>query len=384
MPLLLFTKPKKNITILIRLHAGGDNVRDKLIKFMNSLKEKLIDEKEREHLQFLCIFVVLAIISLGMSIVNLVVDSRPLLYFSLAFFVLNVLDIVLACLSPMMEAVSRVLFFFEILWLLTYFVITGSAEGFSAIWSCLLPVGALLLYRRKQGTLLSGIMFAILVFFFWTPFGKPLLQYDYSPVFMLRFPMLYAASFCIGFLLETVRAHTQERLAESNRRYRILSYTDMLTGLGNETLYVRTVDRLERLIHRGHATFAIAVMDVNGVKSTNDQYGHRYGCHLIVTAGKKLPEIFPHSRLFHIGGDEFVAILTGEDYRQIETRIEAFREALSCKTISFENTELTLSVAIGYAFHKEGESYSDTFQRADKQMYKNKRAMKDQYGIAMR
>ena len=41
--------------------------------------------------------------------------------------------------------------------------------------------------------------------------------------------------------------------------------------------------------------FGIVMMDLNNLKATNDQYGHRYGCHLIIHCGEVLPEIFKTS-----------------------------------------------------------------------------------------
>lgn len=171
---------------------------------------------------------------------------------------------------------------------------------------------------------------------------------------------------------------------EEKRILSHLSYTDQLTGLGNETAYYRNVDRMTSRIDAGNAAFAVVIMDVNNVKATNDSIGHRYGCHLIVTAGKTLPNIFTSSKLYHIGGDEFVAIISGDDYNNLEQRLQTFDKELEYKKISYNGKELTLSVARGYCIYEKGMTYNDVLQAADNAMYANKAQIKKKYNLSER
>ncbi|MCQ2412673.1 MAG: GGDEF domain-containing protein [Sphaerochaetaceae bacterium] len=163
-----------------------------------------------------------------------------------------------------------------------------------------------------------------------------------------------------------------------------LSYTDQLTGLGNETAYYRQVDKISSRIEAGNAEFAIVMMDVNNVKATNDSIGHRYGCHLIVTAGKTLPNIFTTSKLYHIGGDEFVAIVSGDDYHNLLQRLDEFDKELEYKKIIYNGKELILSVARGYFMYEKGMKYSDVLQNADNAMYANKMQIKKAHNLSER
>lgn len=156
-----------------------------------------------------------------------------------------------------------------------------------------------------------------------------------------------------------------------------LANTDVLTGLGNETAYFALTDRIEkRLAKTGGFDFAIIVMDVNGVKQTNDTYGHRFGCHLIVTTGHVLKTIFTNSKVFHIGGDEFIAILQGRDYKNRQALMDKFDDLLVSREIVYKDVPLTLTVARGMCEYAEGMTYSQMFDDADTAMYKNKRAIK--------
>jgi len=163
-----------------------------------------------------------------------------------------------------------------------------------------------------------------------------------------------------------------------------LSFIDYLTGLGNETSYFEEAEKLIERIEKENVSYGIVVLDVNNVKTTNDTYGHRFGCHLIVEAGKMLPSIFKTSKLFHVGGDEFIIILEGDDYNNIENIIKTFDEKLRYQKIIFENIELELSVARGYFKAEPNMSYKEVFQKADDLMYENKREVKKEYNMIIR
>lgn len=156
---------------------------------------------------------------------------------------------------------------------------------------------------------------------------------------------------------------------------------DTLTGLGNETAYFEKVEEIEAKIKNNEAKFAVVIMDVNNVKNTNDAYGHRFGCHLIVTGGKTLPKIFKNSAAFHIGGDEFVVIVEGDNVDKLDDCIKKFDEGLAYKVINYNGVDIILSLARGYRVYESGMKYKDVFQDADDAMYANKKMIKEKYNI---
>ena len=167
----------------------------------------------------------------------------------------------------------------------------------------------------------------------------------------------------------------QERLEK-------LSYIDELTGLLNERSYVNAVDGLNEHIKTGKAEkFAIVMMDLNNLKATNDAYGHRFGCHLVVECGHVLPTVFKTSKLFHVGGDEFIAIVMGPDLLHFDERMETFKKTLEFSYHEYDGVQLIFSVAHGESVHEEGEPYSATLQRADEAMYINKKWLKETHGM---
>lgn len=352
---------------------------DKIKKYFTFLRRRITNEVEQVHISFNLIFVIFAVVSLFMSIVNYFTSWRILMWSTIIYSLANWVNIFLS-LRVKLSNLPKLLFTIETFALLTSFIIIGEPQGFSIVWIFLLPVGGMLLYKRKYGPYVIGAMLLIVIFFFWIPFGQSLLQYPYSDSFKLRFPFAYIAFFAIGYAFELIRTLTQEDLIKARDQYRKASITDSLTGLYNEAFYISKTSQLDSV----KEPYAVVVMDVNCVKKTNDRYGHRFGCHLIVTAGKTLPIIFPNSTLFHMGGDEFVAIVQGDDLTNLDGCLKAFEERLRYDTITFEGKTIILSVAYGCATHYSRESYKETFQRADNLMYRNKTMIKQLFDLPSR
>lgn len=172
--------------------------------------------------------------------------------------------------------------------------------------------------------------------------------------------------------------HIESRLEQ-------LTYYDDLTGLLNERSYLQEIEQLDKLVNEGKITkFAVILMDLNNIKATNDTYGHRFGCHLIVRCGKELPKYFETSSLFHIGGDEFVAIVYDKDYDYLDKIVDKFSEKLTYSKITYEGIELVFSVAHGVGKYEAGMKYRDVLQKADDAMYENKKFIKDKYNLKHR
>ena len=196
--------------------------------------------------------------------------------------------------------------------------------------------------------------------------------------------------FITYFVLVIVTSYRHYRVTitehKGKARLEQLTYFDDLTGLYNERSYMIAVDRINEYIHNNKkkVEFGVIVMDVNNLKATNDKFGHRYGCHLVVKTGHLLPEVFKNSKCFHVGGDEFIFILLDDDLKNYEKIIEEFDSKFRYSHIEYEGKELIFSVARGVSIYKDGQEYKDTFNVADKAMYENKVEIKKEYNLASR
>ncbi|MBQ9606456.1 MAG: GGDEF domain-containing protein [Lachnospiraceae bacterium] len=158
-----------------------------------------------------------------------------------------------------------------------------------------------------------------------------------------------------------------------------LANKDSLTGIRNKTAYDKEIRRLEWNLEDGKTEFGIAMVDLNFLKRINDTYGHEQGNEAIKKCCRLICEVFAHSPVFRIGGDEFAIILEHHDYEHIEELVEKFNDELY-KIGNDESLEVweRISAAIGYALYDKvkDDSVSNVFKRADKAMYARKTEMK--------
>ena len=165
---------------------------------------------------------------------------------------------------------------------------------------------------------------------------------------------------------------TAERMGE-------LAVRDQLTGVRNRTGYVRVADRLNEEIKNGTASFCLAMVDLNFLKKTNDEFGHDAGDAAIKKTCEVICGVFAHSPVFRIGGDEFVVVLENNDFAKVEELVKQFRDKL--KEIANDTSKLPyerISASIGYAVfdHEIDADVDDVLRRADKEMYEDKKRMK--------
>lgn len=147
---------------------------------------------------------------------------------------------------------------------------------------------------------------------------------------------------------------------------------DALTGIKNKHAYLEAEKRLDSQIAEHRVPpFAIVVLDLNDLKKINDTAGHQAGDQSIREACKIICDIFKHSPVFRIGGDEFTAIAQGNDYIHLEERLEE---------MSAHNEEAQKSggvvIACGIAKFENDTCAAAVFERADQAMYENKATLK--------
>lgn len=151
---------------------------------------------------------------------------------------------------------------------------------------------------------------------------------------------------------------------------------DELTGVRNKNAFQDYESDLQKRVNAEEIDeFAIVMCDLNDLKKINDTRGHKAGDKYIKDSCKMICRVFTHSPVFRIGGDEFVAVLVGEDYENREELLEGLRKQV---LENIKNDDIIV-VATGMAdYDSETDSrVTDVFERADKLMYENKRSLKN-------
>lgn len=149
---------------------------------------------------------------------------------------------------------------------------------------------------------------------------------------------------------------------------------DTLTGVKNKHAYVQAeTDLDEQISCSTQPPFAIVVCDINGLKEVNDTKGHNAGDIFIKNACAIICNVFKHSPVFRIGGDEFAVILKGWDYNNRTDLMENLRTALEEKK---HEGMAVLAAGISDFDPEMDMRVQDVFERADNLMYHNKKKCK--------
>ena len=176
--------------------------------------------------------------------------------------------------------------------------------------------------------------------------------------------------------LSDTREYAEEMARNANK--------DPLTGVKNKRSYEEAIEQLNSEISGGYGNFGIAVIDMNDLKMSNDNYGHECGDEAIVKLCSIICSVFKRSPVYRYGGDEFAVILKDHDLLNISSLIKRFRGDLKAVRSNRKTDPwLRINAAIGYAIYDPDldDSAESVFERADKAMYENKEQIKAEISL---
>lgn len=173
-----------------------------------------------------------------------------------------------------------------------------------------------------------------------------------------------------SFVIEEIKFEKKMELEQA----KFLANVDPLTGVKSKHVYVdmeQTIDN--NIASHEQNDFAVVMFDLNGLKAINDAYGHEAGDIYIKSGVKLICNIFSHSPVYRIGGDEFVAILEGESYEQREELLKKFEDAIDANK-KYKGVIVSSGMSV-YERDKDN-TFSQVFVRADQNMYERKHELK--------
>ena len=206
----------------------------------------------------------------------------------------------------------------------------------------------------------SGLLMA---FFIWLQ-----ARYPMTPFYSMG--LLIATSVIHTFVLVDARVESAKKLGS----YMRVAYKDALTDVRNVNAYTEVKAKIEKDIQLKKApAFGIIVFDLNNLKLVNDTMGHEAGDKYIQDSCRMICDIFKHSPVFRIGGDEFVAILTKDDYHYRDALLSHFNEIVDKNQIVGGPV---IAAGISLYDSEKDTRFDDVFTRADSIMYTRKRELK--------
>jgi diguanylate cyclase (GGDEF)-like protein len=176
------------------------------------------------------------------------------------------------------------------------------------------------------------------------------------------FPIYIVAPSVANLLLAFIRMSTTLREARLLGDERVLARTDELTGLANRRKLIAELDNFS------HVEGALLLLDLDGFKPVNDQYGHEVGDLILRQVAQRFSRTVPASSLIaRLGGDEFGILLHGSTDETLEIA-HALRAALSYP-FTIHGEKISVGVSVGIA---QNDGAGDLMRRADSAMYRAK------------
>lgn len=180
-------------------------------------------------------------------------------------------------------------------------------------------------------------------------------------------------------------ARVRRQLLRSDRQREVArqSISDALTGVLNRrglaNFFARELER-PRVDDRG---IAVIIVDLNGFKSINDTWGHAAGDTALCAVSRALQDALRTTdRVGRMGGDEFAIVLPdvrSDDCVQLTQRIRQI-SPIVIDLVSADgclpSAGMRVGLSLGLAVAEPGEAFDAVVQRADAEMYEDKRRQK--------
>ncbi len=161
------------------------------------------------------------------------------------------------------------------------------------------------------------------------------------------------------------RDYTDKKEKQDKIQY--LSYHDQLTGLYNRHFFE---EKLKVLDIEANIPITIAMLDVNGLKLTNDAFGHQMGDKLLKNVASVLKnECRADDIVARVGGDEFVLLLPKTTYEEAEKVVGSIYK--SVENTKLDNIVISVSIGCETKAYKE-QQMSEVFAKAEEDMYRKK------------
>ena len=149
-------------------------------------------------------------------------------------------------------------------------------------------------------------------------------------------------------------------------KYIYTSNTDGLTKCFNRRAYDVDMEKLDL-----SSEWAYISLDLNGLKQANDTFGHSAGDELICAAANCMKFAFAsYGKIYRIGGDEFVALLT-QSVTDLESILQVFNSSIQDWHGKYSNS-MSVSYGVVKSTEQDFDSIHSVSKLADERMYKSK------------
>lgn len=157
---------------------------------------------------------------------------------------------------------------------------------------------------------------------------------------------------------------------------------DPLTGLGNRRFLELSLEVKKAEMERYQAPFSVAMVDIDHFKRFNDTWGHDVGDLALATVARTL---MARARAADVvtrwGCEEFVILLGHAGAEEARLAADRLRSLVGESRVRTASGDLRVTVSVGCAVARPGESQEELLKRADEALYRAKERGRDQVVI---
>ncbi len=167
-----------------------------------------------------------------------------------------------------------------------------------------------------------------------------------------------------------------QRLDKELQTARTLSLTDELTGLPNRRAFLQRLEEEIGRVRRHPTSLSLAIIDIDRFKKINDDFGHAAGDRVLQAYATKILASFRgHDQVARFGGEEFILLLPHTDICGAIMALTKIRQQVSRCQFKVDQREITLpTFSAGVASYRNNESTEAFIERADRALYRAKKA----------
>jgi diguanylate cyclase (GGDEF)-like protein/PAS domain S-box-containing protein len=166
---------------------------------------------------------------------------------------------------------------------------------------------------------------------------------------------------------------TDRKLLEE--RLQFLSFRDDLTGLYNRRGFLNLAEQQLRIAYRQKKRMLLIFADVDGMKTINDNFGHREGDKALVEVAEIFKHVFREADIAgRIGGDEFAVLIIDATLLTAEVLPTRLRKSVvAANKDGTKGYAISLSVGVAEYDPEHPSSLDELMSEADVLMYAEKR-----------
>jgi diguanylate cyclase len=164
-------------------------------------------------------------------------------------------------------------------------------------------------------------------------------------------------------------------LAHAASRLNDLASRDELTGLWNRREFMRLLLEESRRAVRSQSSFCVAIIDIDHFKKVNDTFGHLTGDAVLHELAQLLESMRRATdSVARYGGEEFTLLLVNAKLATATVALERIRSQVMQYDWEVIAAGLHLTISVGIAAWRPGETLTQVLNRADAALYEAKDA----------